>query len=639
LSAIFGLVRLDGRPVVTQELEAMRRGMAYWGRDGGATWLGQAAGLGQLVARETPEEEQERGPLVLPSGVAVAAAGRVDNREQLCRELELAAAQREQTADGELIARAYERWGAAAPRRVLGDWAFAAWHPKERRLFLARDHYGQTALYFHRAGALLAFASSLKAILALEDVPRRLNETCFVRTAYVIVDGDGFPTLYDRIERVPPAHTVEFDRSGLRKHEFWDLRDVPAVRLGSDGAYLEAFVEAFGNAVRARLRSNGPIATTLSAGLDSAAVTALAARELGEAPLTAYTARPAYPEVADEMPGLMVDEWPGAELVAGAWANVRHVEVRGRGKSPVEAFRRSVWIHEQPEHAAPNLPWVLALLEQATAAGEQVLLTGQMGNGGVSWGGDDEPVLNALAAGDVRGAVRALTHLRHVGRGGWRGAIWRGLVLPLRRRHRRRQATRDPRRQPAWELTPIAPELAQRVGIADRAGARAWSAGPARSTLLERRLDFLLPGYHPVGAHWHEKGAAHGLAVRDPTMDVPLLELCFGFPEEQFASCGQDRRLARRALAGLVPAEVARNRRRGAQAADFAHRLRAHSHEVSDLIRELGESEAVSAYLDVARMAESWRAVGTGDSGEALGLARGMLLGVFLLRAHGSGAV
>jgi asparagine synthase (glutamine-hydrolysing) len=126
---------------------------------------------------------------------------------------------------------------------------------------LARHHYGQTALYFHRAGSSLAFASSLKGLLALPEVPSRLNELRLAQAAVIWVD-DGFPTMYEGIERLPPAHTLAFDASGLRKREFWHLRDVPQVRLASDNAYVEAFLDLFTAAVRARLRTAGAVAAT-----------------------------------------------------------------------------------------------------------------------------------------------------------------------------------------------------------------------------------------------------------------------------------------------------------------------------------------------------------------------------------------
>ncbi|MEA2423542.1 MAG: hypothetical protein QOF55_2641 [Thermoleophilaceae bacterium] len=631
MSAIYGLVRLDGREVTGPELEAMRAPMAYWGPDGGGEWREEGAGLGQLVAHHVPEDVHERGPVTVAGGTAVVTpAGRLDNRDELCLALGVPAAERPSTADGTLIALAYERWGEDAPRRLLGDWAFAAWHPRERRLVLARDHYGNTALYYYRHQETLAFASSLKGLLALPDVPHRLHEERLAQTlVFWIVEGES--TLYEGIRRLPTARVLTFDGRGARLREYWSLDSVPDVRFGSDDEYVEAFVDVFSNAVRARLRSTQGIASTLSAGLDSGAVTAFAARELGQRRLRAYTSRPAYPQVAEEMPDRLVDEWPRAQLVAQRWPNVDHEEVRAE-TSLSGALARSLWVHDQPDSAVGNTPWIETLLARVRSAGAGVLLTGQSGNGGVSWGGDKRNVWRCLAAGDASGAMRALRHQRGLGRGGWRGAVWRGLVSPARQRALSELMRRDPTRQPAWHARLIAPEFASRLDLPSRVRASGWDPTYARSTVGELRLAHILPGISPVGMWWHECGAAHGLSVRDPTADVRVLEFCFGTPEEQFASAGRDRWLMRRALEGMVPEEVAWNRRRGLQGADIAWQMRTDEVAVSASVDLLLRSGFVRNYIDVEAIARRWQKARSGGSQEVGDLASTIHVGVFLLR-------
>ena len=628
MSAIYGLVRLDGRPVEAGELEAMRGPMAYWGPDGGGTWREGGAGLGQLVALRTPEDEHESGPVQLESGTVVAPAGRLDNRGELCRELAVQAAH---TADGHLIALAYERWGEQAFPRLLGDWSLAAWHPRERKLVLARDHYGQTALYYHRRGGSLAFASSLKGLLALPEVPRRLNELQLARSLTLEV-ADGAATLYEGVQRVPTAHAVTFGESGLRAREYWSLMDVPEVRLASDGDYVERLLDLLGEAVRTRLRSRGPLATTLSAGLDSSAITALAARELGETPLTAYTARPAYPEVAGEMPDALVDEWPGAQLVAARYPNIEHVPVHARSVTPLGAIEHSLDIHDEPEHALPNLPWIDGLLDAAHSAGARVLLTGQYGNGSISWPGDPRAVLHALAAGNARSAAHRLRHLSRASRYGWAGAVWRGVVQPARSIVAAERMRRDPARRPTWRSSVIAPHFAERIGLRDDARANGWDPEFSRASLRERRLSYLLPGMLPTGTWWHQRSAAHGIEMRDPTADVRVLEFCVGTPDEQFARDGHDRWLIRRALERLVPPEVAWNTRRGAQAADIAHRLRADAAATAAAVESVAASGEAREYLDVQKLRSSWDRVAAGGSEGVLEVTRALAVGLFLAK-------
>lgn len=638
MSAIYGLVRLDGRAVAGEELETMRRPMAYWGPDGGGAWREGGAGLGQLVAFRTPEDEHEAGPVRLADGTVVTAAARLDNRDELCRELHVPAPERASTADGRLVALAYERWREHAPLRLFGDWSFAAWDPNRRRLFLARDHYGLTALYHHRDDDTLAFASSLKGLLALPHVPRRLDEMQLGR-ALVICAADGGATMYRGIRRVPTAHALTFDAGGARTREFWSLMDAPEVRLSSDDHYVERLLGVFTSAVESRLRARGPIATTLSAGLDSSAVTGLAARELGDARLTAYTSRPAYPEVANEMPGSLVDEWPAAQVAAAHWPNVDHVAVTGRDITPLEAIEYSLAMHDEPEHALPNLSWVHALLDTARQRGARALITGQMGNGGFSWPGDERRVLSALAAGDLGLAAQGLGSLRRASRYGIAGALWHGVLNPTRHWVAAERMRRDPALQPGFTQSVVAPRFAARIGLADAVRASGWDPLLARAGVRERRLSFLLPGRLPTGGWWHQRSAAQGIQMRDPTADARLLEFCVGVPEEQFVRGGHDRWLARRAVARLMPPEVAWNRRRGAQGADIAHRLRADAPAVSAAVARVAAAETPREYLDVAAVERSWREVQAGASEPVLAVLRGLNFGLFLLSVTEARAV
>lgn len=631
MSAIHGLIRLDGPPVEPAELAAMAQPMAHWGPDGGGRWREGPAAFGQLIAHRTPNALHEDGPVTVAGGtVVVTAAGRLDNRDELRAELRAKPA----TADGRLIALAYERWGQDAVRHLLGDWAFAAYHPRERRLVLARDHYGQTALYHHHDRGTFAFASSLKGLLALPHVPRRLNELRLAQHLAVWAT-DGAATMYEGVQRLPPAHVLTFDDGSVRTREYWRPEDAPDVRLGSDAAYVEQFVELFAAAVRTRLPPDADAASTLSSGLDSGAVTALAAREAAVRGrgLTALTAVPAYPEVARARPDMLVDEWPGAALVASAYSNVEHVRVTGRDITPLEANARSHEIHEQLAGAAPNRPWVLALLAEVQRRGLGVLLTGQTGNAGVSWRGEEGVALRRLVAGDAGGAMRALAARRRAGVG-WPLAIRRELVGPVRRR-----LTFEVRRwryQRALAGRLIAPSLVDRLNLVERMRASGWDPWFARATAEEFRLAILLPGLTPVGGIWHELGAAHGLDVFDPTVDVRLLEFCLGIPPEQFVHGPHDRWLIRRGLEGLVPAEVRWNRRRGEQGADLAFRLSHDAAAVTATLERIDASALVRSCLDMDALWSAWKEVrsdpAAASAAASVHVMAGLDAGVFLLR-------
>jgi len=396
-------------------------------------------------------------------------------------------------------------------------------------------------------------------------------------------------------------------------------------------------VELFGSAVRRRIRTAGPVASTLSAGLDSGAITAIAAALLRQdgGRLTALTSVPAYPQVVEALPGALVDEWPGAQLVARSSGVVDHVPIPGSDFSPLGAIARSQEIHDEPVWGVVNLPWILSMLEECRRRGARVLLTGQMGNGGVSWAGGQGLALRRLASGDPRGALEALVERRRSPGTSWPRVLRRELADPLRRRvhgalERRRQLWTG---QVVGPL--IEPAFARRLGLVRRMRDNGFDRFlPA--TDAERRLAILFPGTTPIGAFYHALGSAHGVEVCDPTGDVRLLEFCFGVPPEQFVRGDHDRWLMRRGLEGLVPPEVQWNRRRGMQGADIAYRLRAAADVVTTAIERMEASSVCREYLDVPRLGERWNVVRSNPAAAAVGpaedLTRGLSFGHFLSR-------
>ncbi len=185
MSAIFGVFNLDGKPVSPDTLQAMQQAMAYWGPDGDGLLCEGGVGLGHLLLHNTPESLYESLPSKhQDTGLLITASARLDNREELCRALAVPHPVRPTLPDSTLILKAYEKWGDECPDRLLGDWAFAIWDPRQQRLFLARDHHGNTGLYYYANARCFAFASSLKGLLALPDVPHRPNA---LRIAQVLV--------------------------------------------------------------------------------------------------------------------------------------------------------------------------------------------------------------------------------------------------------------------------------------------------------------------------------------------------------------------------------------------------------------------------------------------------------------------
>ena len=175
MSGIVGLIHHDGRPVSFEELRGMLDVMSYRGPDGRRVWNDGPTGLGHAMLHTTPESLAEAPPLVSRNGnVVITADVRLDNRRELISKL--GPPEGEAIGDGQLILSAYERWGEDCPKHLIGDFAFAIADRRTQTLFCARDHFGVKPFYYCNSGEMFAFASELKGILSLSNIPRILDE-------------------------------------------------------------------------------------------------------------------------------------------------------------------------------------------------------------------------------------------------------------------------------------------------------------------------------------------------------------------------------------------------------------------------------------------------------------------------------
>jgi asparagine synthase (glutamine-hydrolysing) len=617
VSGLFGLFHRHGTPVAPEALEAMRSAMAHWGPDGGDVWREGPAGLGQLRLFATPEARFERLPHAdTRRGVAFTGVGRVDNRAELLGKLGRHQAESElgrpasRIGDAELLLLAYERWGEACVDRIYGDWSFAAWHPADRKLFVARDHHGNTALYYYADPRVFAFASDRKALLALNLAPQEMDE---LYLAYVLVSWPvyrGERTILRSIRRLPPAHTLRVTPNKLDVRQYWRLADTPEVRQPRREDYVEGLREVFVEAVRARLRTDGRrgIGVMLSGGLDSGSVTAVGAsllRAEGKR-LAAFTAVPEL-ETRPYVGERFGDEYPLAQATAEFVGNVDHQAVPATTRSPIEAMWRQLRITNEPPHGPGNLFWVLEVLEAARSLGCGVLLTGQVGNATISWLGriSSQPLAVQLRHLGLHALVQ---DRRKALRGQVSRSLPRGFLVAWRRRRTSIEQ---------WShSSAIHPDFAARLDLLERLWREPeWT--PPR-TPREERNRIVRPGRGIGGTVWAENGAAHGLEVRDPTADVRVLEYTWSVPDRVFMDpeTGLDRWLIREAMRDRLPDQVRLNRRRGRQAGDLVPRMRACASEVEEVLRELADGPA-ARYVDVGNMRAAWGIVRTEDTTEA----------------------
>ncbi|MCG2814510.1 MAG: asparagine synthase (glutamine-hydrolyzing), partial [Candidatus Aminicenantes bacterium] len=182
-------------------------------------------------------------------------------------------------SDTEVILHAYREWGEACLTRFNGMWAFVIYDLEKNRLFAARDRFGIKPLFFHLNGRHLVFASEIKALLQVPWIPREpflpaVKDYLF----YSRVDTSD-TCFFKEIRQLKPGHffTIDLNKgSELSIQTWWNMRDGLETPPKSEDEAAEGFREHLLNSVKLRLRSDVPVGTCLSGGLDSSAIVALA---------------------------------------------------------------------------------------------------------------------------------------------------------------------------------------------------------------------------------------------------------------------------------------------------------------------------------------------------------------------------
>jgi asparagine synthase (glutamine-hydrolysing) len=208
--------------------------------------------------------------------------GEIYNYKEIKKELENKGHHFNSQSDTEVILAAYAEWGANCLQHFDGMFAFAIWDKKEQMLFAARDRFGVKPFFFFYDDEQLLFASEIKALWEM-GVEKEVNKSMlynFLTIGYTANPSDAGETFYNNINKLPAAHylTYSLPKKELRTERYWQVYVELNNTIPEDIAITQ-FNELFANSISKRLRSDVPIGTSLSGGLDSSSIVAFCAGE------------------------------------------------------------------------------------------------------------------------------------------------------------------------------------------------------------------------------------------------------------------------------------------------------------------------------------------------------------------------
>lgn len=457
--------------------------------------------------------------------------------------------------DTEVLVASYRLWGADAVARFNGIWAFALWDRGAGRLLLSRDRLGVKPLYHTRVDGGIAFASEIKALLAI--VPdARPNVGAIRDYAWSALVDHADATFYEGIEPLSPGVNLISVGNGVGIERYWMMPALPTDGDPSpqpeDAGRVEAFAGLLRDAVGLQLRSDVPLGSCLSGGLDSASIVTVSAglvREQlgphGAAPRIALTA---------SFPGSPDDETERAALVAAA-AGVAHRRVTLEPADLLETLDRVLAEQDEP-FASASILAQRRVMEAASAEGIKVMLDGQ---------GADELLagyphyryawLLGLALRHPAAVPGALRDLR---RNGVHPAVAlrQAFLDQLRLGPSGRAPLGREARPPSW----IGPSLRSVSSLP----LRGWNDPQPAATPLARHLwRAVVATSLPALLRYEDRNSMRfGVEARVPFLDHRLVEAAAGLPDRLRIDHGVTKVVLRRAVRGLVPDEIRLDRRK-----------------------------------------------------------------------------
>jgi asparagine synthase (glutamine-hydrolysing) len=316
-----------------ETIEAMCRAVAHRGPDRTGFHEGPGVLLGGCRLRIIDLEEGDQPVYNEDRSVCVVYNGEIYNHRELRVELEKKGHRLSSRADTEVIPHLYEEEGEAFLNRLNGMFAIALWDRKRGLLLLARDPVGIKPLHYWRQGAFLAFASEVKSLLRVPQIPRAMNPQSLhwlMNLRYL----PGEATLFEGVRRLMPGHRLRCCAGEVTVGPYhrWDFSPDPAL----EGEALEEEVRRrLEGAVRRQLESDVPLGVFLSGGIDSSALVALA-RPGVSGSLRTFTLGFGEP----------TDELESARRVAEHFGTEHHA--LGVGPGGLRELPHAVWACEEP---------------------------------------------------------------------------------------------------------------------------------------------------------------------------------------------------------------------------------------------------------------------------------------------------
>lgn len=289
MSGIVGIVDFDVG--VTRSIDLIRvmsSSLAHRGPDGQGEWFGEHAAFGHR-SLNTMGATDSAQPLVSENSggkpYVISFGGEIYNFRNLRAELSKKGYTFKSDGDAEVFLKGYECWGVKVAEKLKGVFASAIWDSNKETLILLRDRLGAKPLYYYQKNNKLIFASEMKALFKCPEIKPTVSKTGLCEIFDMVKTPE--LTVYDEVKELRPGSVVVFNRNGLNKNTYWSLSAKP--HTDDLPTTISTIKELIHSSIQEQAYGDTPICSLLSGGLDSSAITAIAAKQIAPKTLPSFS--------------------------------------------------------------------------------------------------------------------------------------------------------------------------------------------------------------------------------------------------------------------------------------------------------------------------------------------------------------
>jgi asparagine synthase (glutamine-hydrolysing) len=568
MCGISGLLNLNGSPADPDRVGRMIATLLHRGPDANGVHVQGTVGLAHSRLSIIDLQAGAQPMSTTDGRLWITFNGEIFNYIELREEL-LGKGHRFATrSDTEVILNAYREFGEDCVHHFNGQWAFAIWDAKDRKLFLSRDRFGVRPLFYTQTANSFLFASEIKALLTCPEVPAEIDLQGLdqIFNFWVTLPPR---TAFRNIFQLPPGYLLTVENGEVRVRQYWSVAYAESedARAASDHRLAEELSHLLEDATRIRLRSDVPVGAYLSGGIDSTVTTALV-RKIADDRLRSFSITFEDAEFDEKS---YQDE-------ASAFLGTQHSSVSCSSSDIARVFPQVIWHTEQPVIRTAPAPMFL-LSKLVRQAGFKVVLTGE---------GADE----VLGGYDIFKEAKIRHFMGRNPESRWRPLLLRRLYPYMESMQRQPAAylkhffrvtpedIASPffSHLPRWELTAklkllFSAEVREETGKFNEIGEieqalprayRSWSYF-GQAEYLEAK--YLLPGYI-LSSQGDRMAMAHSVEGRYPFLDYRVVEFAAKLPASAKMKGLDQKHLLKQAFHGLIPESIVRRPKQPYRAPD-----------------------------------------------------------------------